>query len=454
MAIPIFAALGAIAGGMFMLSSAQRMITYQINALMPNQELTAHELLELYLRGHIKEDELLARMKYLGFDSKRTGELIALLRKLMTAEELIVAKWRKVFSEDDKENEKIFYHEMQKIGIDSETAKRLERIRLFYPSPSDFIMFAVREVFNEDVVKEFGYDEEFPEAIIPHVEKAGMKPEILRWYWRAHWDLPSPTQGYEMLHRLNPDVLKVLGEKYRDMGLEPDKIETTLNTLKTLLKIADIPRYWRDRLIAIAYAPITRVDLRRIYAMGLINDEELVARLMELGYTKQDATLLLQFYKEYKMETEKELTKTEIKKAFMYHLIDESETIEFLKVLGYDENEAKLIIQIWQNEIKAKELDDRIDTIKEMFAAGLISYSEAITQLDGMNLPSKLRDRILAEMERIRLRRMRLPSKSDLTRWLQKGLIDEETFRSLMKANNYKEEFIDYYLKEIKEGGE
>ena len=89
-----------------------------------------------------------------------------------------------------------------------------------------------------------------------------MDKEVLQWYWRAHWELPSPTTGFEMLHRLHPDVLEVIGEKYKEMGLNPDDLKTDLDTLKELLKISDYPKYWRDRLAAISYSPLTRVDLR------------------------------------------------------------------------------------------------------------------------------------------------------------------------------------------------
>jgi len=450
MGIPLLAAIGGAIFFALGLPPVQRWVSYSLNSFWPNRELEVADLLALKVRGYIDEEKLKERLKAHGFAEDKVQELLDLERRLLTAEELVVAKWRKLFSEDEEENNKRYLEEMKKLGFTEEDAKKFEAIRKFYPSPADFIRFAVREVFNEEVVKQFGYDEEYPEAIEEYAKKAGMDPEVLRWYWRAHWDLPSPSAGYTMLHRLHPDVLDVIGEKYKKLGLDPEDLKTDINTVDTLLKIADIPSYWRKRLLAISYPPLDRVDLRRIYVLGLIGDEELEARLRELGYAPDDAKLMVQFYKQYKMSQEKDLTTSYIKKALYYKKIDEEKAKELLQDLGYDETEADLIVYLWKMEEEEDELKDRIDTIKTLYETGVISYEEAITQLDHLNLPALYRDKVMAEMERLRKRKIRLPSKTDVLNWFKKGIIDEEEFRDLMKKLNYKDEYIDHYIREIK----
>jgi len=452
MAVPVLAVAAAVAGVVFGFSPVRRGIDYASNYIVPNQELDVSGLVELYFRGLISEDDLRKRLRKYGYKASRVEEIINISKKLLSAEGLTVAKWRKVFSEDDKANEEAWLREMKRLGFDEGRAKIFEQVRLFYPSPSDFITFAVREVFNPKVVKEFGYDEDFPEDIVPYAEKSGMKPEVLRWYWRAHWNLPSTTMGYEMLHRLNPDVLSVIGDKYKDMGLDPDKLATDLNTVDTLLKVADVPKYWRRRLLAVSYYPLTRVDLRRIYELGLIGEEELLARLMELGYSKKDAALMVEFYKKYKMDNERDLTQSQIQKAYEFGLIDDQRVIESLQLMGYDEDEAGLILELWKIDYSTKELEDRINTIKEMYKAGLISYEDAITQLDHMNLTSSYREKVLAQMVRARQTQTQLPTKADLAAWLKMEIIDEDTYRQRMKELGYRDEDIEYYVQQIKMG--
>jgi len=450
--IPILSILAGLFGFSLMVPPASRGINYFLNSTFPNKEFEEATLIELHIKGLLSDEEFKERMKKHGYDEEHVKKIISLEKRLLTAEELLMAKWRKAFSDDEKENERRYLEEMKKLGFSEENAKLFEKIRLFYPSPSDFIRFAVRDVFNEEIVKHYGYDEDFPEQILPYVEKAGMPPEIMKYYWRAHWDLPSPTQGYEMLQRLNPDVLEVLGQKYEKMGLKPEEIQTDLKDLETLLKIADIPSYWRKRLIAISYPPLNRVDLRRMYELGLIDEKELYARLLELGYTKDDAKLMLKFYKAYKNEAQKDLTMSQIQKAFEYGILNEKDAKENLKVLGYDEDEASLIVQLWKLDMLYDELDKKIDIIKDMYATGLITYEEAMNQLDHLNLPSSYRDRVLVDLENLRRKQTKLPSKEDVIKWFKNKIIDENKFVELMKKLNYPDEYIEYYKKMVKRG--
>ena len=41
--------------------------------------------------------------------------------------------------------------------------------------------------------------------------------------------------------------------------------------LDMLLRAQDVMPFWRDRLTAIAYRPLTRVDVRRMYKQGVLN---------------------------------------------------------------------------------------------------------------------------------------------------------------------------------------
>ncbi|RLF47243.1 MAG: hypothetical protein DRN20_06170, partial [Thermoplasmata archaeon] len=91
--------------------------------------------------------------------------------------------------------------------------------------------------------------------------------------------------------------------------------------LDEYLAMADISPFWRDRIKALTFPPLTRVDLRRIYALGLISDEELKARLLELGYSIKDAERLMEFYKVYKHESGRELTKSMIVEGYLESII-------------------------------------------------------------------------------------------------------------------------------------
>ena len=277
-----------------------------------------------------------------------------------------------------------------------------------------------------------------------------MSKEVLEWYWKSHWELPSPTQVYEMLHRLHPDVLKVRGKAYESMGLDASKLQTTLDTVKTYLKQADYDLRWRDKLVAISYSPLTRVDLRRIYALGLITEEELIARLMELGYTKEDAQLIAEFYKQYAEEEGKEWTKTEIKYLLYYGIINEAQAKLYLMDLGYSEESAGQLIELWKAKLEEKDLREAQEYVRDAFAEGLITEEEARTQLKELGLAEEVIDIILAKEEKRRQRSYKNPSPDKVVKWLKEGIITEKEARDILKEINVREKWIEYYIKEGK----
>ena len=124
-----------------------------------------------------------------------------------------------------------FEHRLSEHGFSKKEIQILSELIWDYPSPTDFIRFSVRDVFTRDENIKKALMAEFPEDIVDKAEKAGLKREHLMWYWMAHWELPSPTQVYEMLHRFHPDVLRVRGDAYKSIGL--DAVSYTHLTLPT-----------------------------------------------------------------------------------------------------------------------------------------------------------------------------------------------------------------------------
>jgi len=386
--------------GMLLSSVLSPLIAKEINYKLTPEEPTVTEALRMYYRGILKEEDFKAIMRRHGFSDTYINAL--------------------------------------------------KQDYLYYPSPTDFIRFSVREVFSEDEETQKALSAEFPDEIVEYAKKAGMSKEVLEWYWKSHWELPSPTQVYEMLHRLSPEVLKVRGKAYESMGLDVGKLETTLDTVKTYLKQADYDLRWRDKLVAISYSPLTRTDLRRIFALGLITEEELVARLMEAGYTKEDAQLLAEFYKQYAEEEGKEWTKTEIKYLLYYGIINEAQAIVYLQDLGYSEESAKNLVELWKAQLEEKDVRETQSYVRDAFAEGLITEEEAREQLKNVGLSEDVIDVVIAKEKTRRQRSYKNPSPDKVVKWLKEGIITEEEARDILKEINVREKWIEYYIKEAR----
>jgi len=436
--------LGSIIGGGISMgfSGFGRDIQNAFNTWRPVMPLSPSECAYFLNRNPTETEKVEEWLKANGYDTDKHYTLIQMYKPKLSISEIVTGYLRGVF--DEKE----FNYLLSEHGLSERDIGYLKGIMYDYPSPTDFIRFAVRDVFVEDKEIKKALEAEFPEGIVDYAEKAGLKREQLMWYWKAHWELPSPTQVYEMLHRLNPDVLAIRGKAYEGMGLDLDNLKLTLDDVKTYLRQADYDVRWRQRLVAISYSPLTRVDLRRIYALGLISDEELIARLMELGYTKEDAQLIAEFYKQYTEEEGREWTKSEIKYLLYYGIINEAQAKLYLMDLGYSEESAGQLIELWKAKLEEKDLREAQKYVRDAFAEGLITEEEARTQLKELGLAEEVIDVILAKEEKRRQRSYKNPSPDKVVKWLKAEIITEQEARNMLKELNVREKWIDYYIKE------
>ena len=433
------------------LQPISRDIAQRAWAFHPIKQSDVLTLINLRIRHKIDDKEFTERMKELGFDDKKSEEYLEVAKQLLRANELIQAKWRGIISEKE------YYEKMEANGYDKETADKLEQVMKYYPSPMDFIRFAVRDVFKEERVRKYELDKEFPTEITKYAKKIGLDEEVLRWYWRSHWNLPSPEQVMRMVNILQPAVLETklpngqtYGEKYKEFGIDYKKIETTYDDLSEYLAMADISPYWRDRFKALTFPPLTRVDLRRIYALGLISDEELFARLLELGYSKLDAERLMQFYKLYKHQSGRTLTRTMIVDAYLEQLITKDDAVKLMEQIGYDKEEATFILQLAEAKEKQKDIKQEIDIYVKAYSRGIITEQELKDKLTKLKLTQDRIDYYVEKAKLMRHNTTKLPSKSDIKKWLEDGIITEQEFVNLMKQLGYQEQFIQYYLAEVK----
>lgn len=330
-------------------------ISHYLNMWLTPEIPSPERTIELRYRGIISEEEFLEVMKKHGYSETWAKRIYESYRRLITSEALLVLKWRGEISEEE------FEEYRQKLGWSKEDWEKFEKAHRYFPSPSDLIRFSVREVWRPEVVAKYGYDQEFPEQFKKEAAKVGMSEEVAKWYWRAHWELPSLTQGYEMLARLAPDVVDFFKERYKKMGLDPEKIKTDLDTLRDLIRIHDIAPYWRDRLIAISYPPLPRVDIRRIYELALITDDELYYRLRDYGYSPKDAELMALFYRAYRIARS-------LRARYRKGWIDAEGVKQELLSIGIPEER----VNEWVQEIVKADKDERLEKERDLTKSEII----------------------------------------------------------------------------------
>jgi hypothetical protein len=319
------------------------------------------------------------------------------------------------------------------------------------PGAADLIRFAVRDAFSDEIVNQFEYAKETPTQLYPWMEKQGFGQDLdfqmpanatdahdrpiagtAKWfdlYWWSHWELPSPTQGYEMLHRLYPDS---------SYGPSPFYTETngfTERDLALLLKSSDYPSYWRERLTAISYHNLNRSDVIPMYERGLIRHEEVYHALRADGYRDAEALKLLDFadYRRnlYLGADPAKLGVKAICSLFQAGMLTERQVQEKMLVLGFDAQNANNLMTQCQMEQQLKDNKEVFNALKISFYRGLISSQDTRTQLETMYPNVGFVNRTMNRWNLLRGVRYKLASARQNVQAYSKGLItrNEVIFR-------------------------
>ncbi|GAI46847.1 unnamed protein product, partial [marine sediment metagenome] len=103
-----------------------------------------------------------------------------------------------------------------------------------------------------EIAAKFGQYQDFPDDLERYGAMKGLSKEWTQRYWAAHWALPSPQQGFEMLHRgvidnseLNmllrqdPD-LSILEQELKKIGVHPNYTNIYKTLAYQIPPVADI----------------------------------------------------------------------------------------------------------------------------------------------------------------------------------------------------------------------
>lgn len=346
-------------------------------------------------------------------------DLMFLANYRLYDETTIMILWLRGVLDDGK-----MFMRMREIGYTDTRTKEIMKSWSIIPGPSDLFHLVAREAFEPDAIELMGLGDEFPEEQTPWLEKQGISKYWAEKYWCAHWDQPSIQQGFEMLHR---NVIK-------------------LPELNMLFKTVEIPPYWRDKLIKIAYMPYTRVDVRRMHKVGVLNDEQLLRSYMDLGYDVKHATEMSNFTKIYNMGAEKNLSKSEILKGFKEGILSLDETKTNLTNLGYSSDEADYYISYEEYKESKSIQEEKIKIIAAQYKKNIIDDFEARKRLDFLDLPSKETNLLLDRWKVNKVSNTKLPTKEDLGKFVMGGIITPEIYYEEMQKIGYPEKYITWYI--------
>ena len=343
------------------------------------------EIFDAWARRIIKPDVACQHLRRAGVDTSVYYRYFDSYLQHMTPAEGIVA-WNRGLI-DERAWDKIADRNRLVAGAERTAIKESRNL---LPPPSDLIVFSHKDVFNEQLVRQMGWDEEFPEFFAHLMDQQGLGWDLSRHYppeqtgdlksWaqayhRAAWSEISPTQSYQMLHRIRAGDPRP--SAWKRMGVRPVDIKWVEN----ILKINDYPAGVRNHLIAISYLPIGRIDLRRLNKDKVIPDAELTHYYQDQGYEPRDADRLAEWTirenSKRKPKAGTRWTVGQISAAWADGAISNAVAQQLLLVWYEDAGDAERAFTVLQGQYAARRVRKFIAAVKRRFIGGELTAAEA-----------------------------------------------------------------------------
>lgn len=302
------------------------------------------------------------------------------------------------------------------------------------PSMSDLIDMMRKEADVDESVLEDGLDLGFDKSFGPQLQlwakQAGVPLEVMKYNWRSHWREVSPSQSYEMFQRLRP-------------GRNPNGIVFTRERLERYIREDDYPPNIVPQLVEISYKPITRTDAIKGYYAGTIDVKELGERFQDVGYSPQDATVLMHILEDDRkrrtITQSGQWTPRKVAKEYRAGSIDRTRADQLLTPYYADEGTRADVLD---NAETIRDAETRATCIKgtrRRYLLGEIDDQGASDDLQklevGFTQINKLIDRWRCE----KLTRRKEPRVAYLQDWFIKGLITGTQFYQRLINLGYSE---------------
>lgn len=320
------------------------------------------------------------------------------------------------------------------------------------PTVSDLIRMMVRDVGDPEIVKEYGMDDQFEQKwsgeLETYANAQGMSPEIAKLHWRAHWDHPSATQAFEMLHRLRPDskwaqkLQEQLSVEAGTRGVKSAGVITTAADVQRLLEVNDLSWYWRERLGAISYNALTRTDIFRAFMIGSIKEDDLKSYYQDAGYTAYDADMLVQFAIQQKKErdTRKQGSRdtSKLKALYVKGLMTLDEFKAEINVRVPNEEKRKNILQDATTEEFYNTRAKKITCTKNEYKMGILDEVQAKAALvkAGISIDNSID--MVEQWYCQHSKKAKTVSASQLCEWRERHLITPEQHLTRLVNLGYK----------------
>lgn len=407
---------------------------YNINFNNPQRIPSEAEIVSLYLANEIDEGQMRCLVRANGSYDTWYSKIANANRTRISNEQIIQLYRRGIIpgSYADKA--------LRDNGIlNQNEANMLYRATESMPSVSDIVRFMVRDADDNAVAAKYGtdaaFDAKYGEQLKSWARGQGITDDVLKYYWRSHWEIPSNTALFEMLHRLRPN---------RQSSAGGTGVTVTTNDIKDALVVNDMLPFWADRMIEISYRPLTRTDAQRAYFIDALSEIELKDAYLDIGYSDSNADKLVRFTRQLKAQRKQAKGGTEkatsVLRYYKSWLIGETEARQRLVNGGLSEQGAMEALAIADNQRKNESQLLCIKGVKSKYKKYQITDLQAQQELTAIGMAV---ENIAPTIRNWNCERSFKPKELTLAqvcKAYQNNLIDDVEYRRRLSAIGYMED--------------
>lgn len=348
-----------------------------------------------------------------------------------------------------------YYERMRELGVlNTQYSDEIYKLSEQLPGVSDQIRFMVRDVWDESVVKQYNYDKDYEQKFAGKAKQlalaTGVSEDWFRYYWRAHWEIPSNTALYEMLHRLRPDrpdVIDTVGHvpndaelaELRSNPLSPAIVTTA--DVQRAIEVNDMSPGWINPLIAISYRPITNSDAARAFEIGTFNETDLYHAFRDNGYNDTDAKRQVVFYSGQRSRKVANAsgvwTTRKTIKAYKDGMIDRQQADDLLRPILIADDVRKRALDGADIEADVEAKRSILKQFHQRYLYGEIEDAALHDLLQSQGIQPSAVSRIEEQWFNERQGRAKEPRVQMLCQWFTRGFIDQTEYFTRLQRLGY-----------------
>jgi hypothetical protein len=405
--------------------------------------LSASDVLELLRRGEVSRDQALDLLSRAGWDRAHGRDLLNLARTFVSIQDAAAMWNRDILTTDQGRT-------LGRLG--GYTDEDFDRYALLGGEPPD--LTAVIMAWQRGIIDEHDVDR----AIVQGPIRKEWIPVVkaLRWVPlpvteaadavnQGHMSLAA-AQHVAALNGLKPEDFQVVVD---NAGIPPGPQEALDWVNRGILTEAEfrvaflesrIKNKYIDRYLESRHEILTMAEIRSLYAKGAMSAAQATTRLMQRGYTVEDAGIILAGAHADKTQATRDLTRSDVVDLYETQAVTLAEAQGMLGDLGYSDEEIVWLLAL----ADARRVRTYTNAVIARVKAGYVGYrldqTDVVTTLDSAGVPAAQREALLDLWNLERQVVTTGLSTAQVQAAFKRGFIDQGEARVRLRQRGYSED--------------